>query len=47
MVQDGGSSGSEEDSIDDDNSGDDPSKAKKNINPGHVREIDAAAKVCI
>ncbi|CAN7034927.1 unnamed protein product, partial [Brassica oleracea var. botrytis] len=26
-------------------SGDDGSKAKKNINPGHVREIDAAGKV--
>ena len=47
VVQDGGSSGSEEDPIDDDNSGDDGSKAKKNINPGHVREIDAAGKVCI
>lgn len=46
VVQDGSSSGSEndfrdEDSVDADNS------AKKSISPGHARDTDAAGKVCI
>ncbi|KAF8097727.1 hypothetical protein N665_0283s0031 [Sinapis alba] len=44
VVRDGGSSGSEGESADEDDNCDDDKEGKKSINPGHVRDIDTACK---
>ncbi|CAN6846877.1 unnamed protein product [Brassica oleracea] len=45
VVQDGGSSGSEGESADEDDNCDDHMEGKKSINAGHVRVIDTACKL--
>lgn len=45
VVRDGGSSGSEGESADEDDNCDDHMEGKKSINAGHVRVIDTACKV--